>query len=157
MNVDPDGHFSFKVVIGAGIAGGLWNLGKYIFWNFRSFSLKNAFKSFVTGFLTGAILGALVQLPHAMAAGLIGAVIEVVTYLGECVGKRKAPSAGTLLKKATVGFSMGLATNAVMVFCKKAGFNYTKLKNGKISIYTLSYAFINGMAKGYLTNFFSLK
>ena len=157
MNTDSDGYFSFKVVIVAGIAGGLWSLGKYLFWNIRKFSLKAAFMSFVKGFLTGAILGALVQLPQAMAAGLIGAVFEVITYLGECVGKKKAPSAGTLLKKALVGFSLGILTNAVVRFCKATKIDHKKLTAKKISIYALSYAFIMAVTKGYLTNFFSLR
>jgi len=104
MNSDPTGYFSLKVVIAAGIAGGLWSLGKYIFWHYRNFLLKAAFYAFVGEFLTAAILGALIQLPSAQAAGLLGAVIEVIGYIGECVGGRQLPSASTLLQKALDGY-----------------------------------------------------
>lgn len=40
INSDPNGYFSFYAVIGAGIAGGLWCLGKYIAWNYWHFLLR---------------------------------------------------------------------------------------------------------------------
>lgn len=155
-NTDLGGYFSIKAVMIGGIAGGIWAAGKYIAKHFFSFSFKTALKEFVTGFATGAILTALAQLPNAIAGGVFAAVIEVVTYAGECIGQKQKLNAGTLLQKALVGFSMGLLSNGVQKFVGKLGFSYEKVKAGKTSVWLVAHAFVKGIINGYLTDFFSI-
>ena len=157
-NSDPSGYISWYAVLASGIAGGLWCLGKYIAWNYHKFSGKRALIEFIGGFITGGLsLAAIIQLPHAIRIGLVGAVLEVSFYLGQCVGNKSSPKFGAVMQRALVGFSMGLTSYGAAYLLGKINIKIATVKSGQISVTAVIYSFLKGMNDGYLTKFFSLK
>ena len=156
---DNTGYFSIDAVLLAGIAGGLWSAGKYAFRTVgNGFKFKKMLAKFASGFFTGAILGAFVQLPKAISMGLLGAVCEVLAYVTtELVNKRQLPKPGKILQKALIGFSHGLTTNALFVIAKACKIDLKKAKSDHEAIYKIVVTILTSIDKGYFADFFSLK
>ena len=122
---------------------------------FSNFNWKKALGEFAKGFLTGAIIAALTPLPRAVSFGVVGAVFEVITYVGECISTNQKLTASKILEKACVGYSLGLYANGVRIFASKMGLSFSKMTSGNLSLSAIVYVFIQAVAKGYLTDFFS--
>lgn len=161
---DPSGCISFKAVMVAGIAGGLWSLIKYASKNLSNFKWKTGISKFAKGFLTGAFVTFAVQLPKGRAAGFIGAVFEVIDYVGEEISHmkgftlsklKKVLLSSKLLQRAVVGYSLGVSSNALRYGLFKMGFDIGKLEKGTLSAYNLITKLIDAVAKGKFTQFFS--
>lgn len=86
---------------------------------------------------------------------MLGAIFEVISYVGECLPRNQKLTASKILEKACVGYSLGLYANGVKIFAGKVGLSFSKMTDGNLSIQALVYAFIQSVAKGYLTDFFS--
>ena len=106
--------WQIKVGLAAGVASALWEMGKYIYinWRKKKFSweyVKGLGAALARGFIRGFVVGLLSTIPKAWIYGLIGGCFNLIFMIIE----GKVRSAGAGISAFMNGWTKGVFTKAL--------------------------------------------